>query len=83
MEPVNILDARNSLSQLVSAATNGDDVIIAKRGKPVVRLVAIENAPPTGDAIARWLTLNPVPAHAARPLSEIDAQIAAEREGWE
>jgi len=83
MQPVNILDARNSLSQLVSAATSGEDVVIAKRGKPVVRLVAIEEASPTGAALARWLTLNPVPPHAARTVVELDTQIAAEREGWE
>jgi prevent-host-death family protein len=85
MEPVNILDARNNLSQLVSAATNGDDVIIAKRGRPLVRLVPVEHdaAARTAESLAIWLTRNPPPPMAARETSELDAQIAAERDAWQ
>lgn len=38
---VNILDARNRLSQLIKAAQAGEDVVIANRGRPVARLSAI------------------------------------------
>lgn len=38
----NILEARNQLSKLVEAAQRGEDVVIANRGKAVVRLVKIE-----------------------------------------
>ncbi len=56
MEPVNILDARNRLSQLITAATNGEDVVIAKRGRPVVRIVPIvDDAANTGEALVQWL----------------------------
>lgn len=84
MEPVNILDARNRLSQLVAAASNGEDVVISKRGKPVVRIVAIEDdAPRTGAALAGWLSAHPLPAASVRTPQELDEQIAQERDAWD
>ncbi|HYP56971.1 MAG TPA: type II toxin-antitoxin system prevent-host-death family antitoxin [Beijerinckia sp.] len=44
----NVHDAKTNLSKLIEAALRGEEVIIAKAGKPVVRLVAIEEAPLTG-----------------------------------
>jgi prevent-host-death family protein len=38
---VNILEAKNQLSKLVKAALEGEDVIIANHGKPMVRLVKL------------------------------------------
>ena len=37
----NILEAKNQLSKLVQASLAGEDVIIANKGVPVVRLVKI------------------------------------------
>jgi len=37
----NISDARNRLSQLVDRAEAGEEIIIARRGRPAVRLVVI------------------------------------------
>jgi len=37
----NIHDAKNQLSQLVKRAQAGEEVVIAKRGQPVARLVAV------------------------------------------
>jgi prevent-host-death family protein len=37
----NMLDAKNQLSRLVQAALAGEDVVIANKGVPVVRLVKI------------------------------------------
>lgn len=42
---VNVAEAKAQLSKLLDAAAAGDDVVIARAGKPVARLVAIE-APP-------------------------------------
>ncbi|MEO7337825.1 MAG: type II toxin-antitoxin system prevent-host-death family antitoxin [Caldimonas sp.] len=42
---VNILEAKNQLSKLVKAALDGEDVIIANHGKPMVRLVKLAGAP--------------------------------------
>jgi prevent-host-death family protein len=36
---VNMLDAKNQLSKLVKAAENGANIVIARDGKPVARLV--------------------------------------------
>ena len=41
---VNVLEARNRLSQLIKAAQAGEEVVIANRGEPVVRLVAAMSA---------------------------------------
>jgi len=39
---MNVSEAKARLSELVSAAEQGDDVVIARAGKPVVRLVPVE-----------------------------------------
>jgi prevent-host-death family protein len=42
MPVVNVHAAKSQLSRLLDAATAGEEVIIAKAGKPVARLVPIE-----------------------------------------
>jgi len=42
METVNIHDAKTQFSRLVDAAAGGEEIIIAKAGKPTARLVAME-----------------------------------------
>lgn len=39
MQIVNIYQAKTQLSQLIQQAQQGQDVIIAKAGKPVVRVI--------------------------------------------
>ena len=39
---VNIHDAKTQLSKLIERACHGEEVVIAKAGKPVVRLIAVE-----------------------------------------
>jgi prevent-host-death family protein len=41
MQMVNIHDAKTNFSRLVDAASTGEEIIIAKAGKPVARLVPI------------------------------------------
>ncbi len=38
---LNILEAKNRLSELVRAARAGTEVVIAKNGRPLVRLVPV------------------------------------------
>lgn len=45
MPTVNIHEAKTHLSRLVEDAAKGDSFIIAKAGKPMVRVVALD-APP-------------------------------------
>ena len=42
MEIANIHEAKSQLSKLVEHAMNGEEVIIAKAGQPMVRLVPIQ-----------------------------------------
>jgi prevent-host-death family protein len=43
MRQVNIHEAKTHLSRLVEEAARGDEIIIAKAGKPVARLVAMND----------------------------------------
>lgn len=43
---MNLYEAKNQLSKLVNDALNGEEVIIAKNGKALVRLQPIEALPP-------------------------------------
>lgn len=45
MQQVNIHEAKTNLSKLVERAANGESFIIAKSGKPVVRVTAYSPAP--------------------------------------
>lgn len=42
MHPVNIFEAKTQLSKLVEKAEHGQDVVIARAGKPVARLTQLE-----------------------------------------
>jgi antitoxin (DNA-binding transcriptional repressor) of toxin-antitoxin stability system len=52
----NMLEAKNQLSKLVQAALAGEDVIIANKGVPVVRLVKV-GAPTFRRKPGAWSTL--------------------------
>jgi prevent-host-death family protein len=86
---VNILEAKNRLSQLIKSAQAGEDVVIANRGEPVARLVPMgkptenKDTVGSGPAIVAWLKAHPLPAHARRSAEEIDADVQAERDSWD
>ena len=42
METVNIYDAKTRLSQLVDLAAAGEDVVVARNGKPLVRITQLQ-----------------------------------------
>jgi prevent-host-death family protein len=42
METVNIYDAKTRLSQLVDKAASGEDVVVSRNGKPLVRITQLE-----------------------------------------
>lgn len=85
---VNILEAKNRLSQLIKSAQAGEEVVIANRGEPVARLVPTGRAsvPSEGtgsaQAILGWVRSHPLPAYARRSTEEIDAAIQEERDSW-
>lgn len=43
MEVVNIHQAKTNLSRLIEKAVNGEDFIIAKAGKPLVKVTRIDH----------------------------------------
>lgn len=71
MNTVNIYDAKTHLSELVQRAAAGEEIVIARNGKPAARLVALA-APaarrPGGWEGQVWM---------APDLDEADATIAA------
>lgn len=70
---MNISEAKARLSELLEAAASGDEVVIAKSGKAIARLVPIEAPEP------RKLGFFPldVPDRLFEPLSDDEA------DGWE
>jgi len=86
---VNILDAKNRLSQLIKSVQAGEEVVIANRGAPVARLVPA--VPPATESEARgsgrqlldWLSTHPLPRHLQRSHDEIETGIQEERAAWD
>ncbi|HRO15405.1 MAG TPA: type II toxin-antitoxin system prevent-host-death family antitoxin [Paracoccus sp. (in: a-proteobacteria)] len=46
MKTVNMHEAKTNLSRLVEAAVGGEPFIIARAGKPLVKVVQVEAEPP-------------------------------------
>ena len=74
---VNMLEAKTQLSKLVEAVLRGEEVVIANRGKPVVRLVKAE-APVIKRVAGAWegLMTEKQIDHAFSP--EVEAEMARE-----
>lgn len=58
---VNIHEAKTHLSRLIERAYAGEDIVIAKAGKPRVRLVKVEEAPRPRRVPGGWPELANVP----------------------
>ena len=74
---VNMLEAKTQLSKLVEAVLRGEEVVIANRGKPVVRLVKAE-APTIKRVAGAWegLMTEEEIDHAFSP--EVETEMARE-----
>lgn len=74
---VNMLEAKTQLSKLVEAALRGEEVVIANRGKPVVKLVKAE-VPAIKRVAGAWegLMTEAQIDHAFSP--EVEAEMARE-----
>lgn len=68
----NVADAKAHLSQLLDAALKGDDVIVARAGKPLVRLVPVD---PPATRVLGFLDL-------ATPDERFDPLDETELAGW-
>lgn len=65
---VNVQEAKTHLSGLLARVEAGEDIVIARGGQPVARLVAIEPAPRRKLGFLAWS----VPDSFLDPLSEAD-----------
>lgn len=56
-DQVNVQDAKTRLSELLVRVERGEEIVIARAGKPIARLTAIEALPPRIFGFAPWLKL--------------------------
>lgn len=49
---VNVAEAKARLSELIDAALDGEDIVISRRNKPLVKLIAVQ---PSSDVPVRGL----------------------------
>jgi prevent-host-death family protein len=73
-EVVNLYDAKAQLSRLIDRATAGEDILIGRAGKPLVRLVPVDELRPRQPGLLKGLS---VPEGLFDPLPE-DEQAAWE-----
>lgn len=73
---VNMLEAKTQLSKLVEAALRGEEVVIANRGKPVVKLVKADAPKKRQWGAWEGLMTDEQLDHAFSP--EVDAELARE-----
>jgi prevent-host-death family protein len=66
-ELVNLYDAKAHLSRLIDRATAGEDIVIGRAGKPLVRLVPVDNLRPREPGLLKGMT---VPDAVFDPLSD-------------
>lgn len=61
METVNLYEAKTNLSRLVERAAAGEEIVIAKAGRPLARLVAVNHrtAPRPLGLLAGQVVINP------------------------
>jgi len=80
---VNVLEARNRLSSLLAEVERGAEVVIARRGRPVARLVPATRRNSTGAGLLRWLDEHRDDRRDRRTAEEIAEIIQAERASWD
>jgi len=84
----NVLEARNQLSKLIEAAEAGEEVVIARRGKPVVRLTpvvegAVDETPGNPAWVAELFRNYEPDPEWAMTSEEADAYLKEERASWD
>ena len=73
---VNVQDAKTRLSELLKRVEAGEEIVIARAGKPIAELRPVE---PAQLVFGRFAHLGPVPDDAFAPLSE--EELAAWEDG--
>jgi prevent-host-death family protein len=74
---VNMLEAKSQLSKLVKAALDGEEVLIARDGEPVVRLVPVTSK----HGLSGWGALKSMKSKVDAGFTpEVEAEVARELE---
>ena len=72
MTVVNIAQAKATLSALVDRAAAGEEIVLARAGRPVARLTALPGAPQRQPGVARHWVLNDAALLAPTDPEDID-----------
>jgi prevent-host-death family protein len=57
VELVNIYEAKTKLSRLVDRAAAGEDIVIGRAGKPLVRLVPVDDMAPRQPGLLKGVVI--------------------------
>lgn len=69
---INIYEAKTHLSALVERAHNGEEIILAKGGKPMARLCPIEKTKKR--RAGRWVGTGAISKNFAKPLTDAELE---------
>jgi prevent-host-death family protein len=78
-ESVNVYEAKTHLSQLLDRAAAGEEIVIARAGRPVARLVALADSPPRRRSPGGWRGKVHISDDFDELPAEIDAAFGGER----
>ena len=78
-ESVNVYEAKTHLSQLIDRAAAGEEIVIARAGRPVARLVPLADAPSRRRTPGGWRGKVRISDDFDELSAEIDAAFRGER----
>jgi prevent-host-death family protein len=78
-ESVNVYEAKTQLSRLLDRAAAGEEIVIARAGRPVARLVALSDAAPQRRTPGAWRGKVRISADFDELPAEIEAAFGGER----
>ena len=78
-ESVNVYEAKTHLSQLLDRAAAGEEIIIARAGRPVARLVALPDSSSRRRTPGAWRGKVSIAADFDELPAEVDAAFRGER----
>ena len=78
-ESVNVYEAKTHLSQLLDRAAAGEEIVIARAGRPIARLMPLASAPARQRSPGRWRGKVRISDDFDELSAEIDAAFRGER----
>jgi prevent-host-death family protein len=78
-ESVNVYEAKTHLSQLLDRAAAGEEIVIARAGRPVARLVALAEPSPQPRVPGAWRGRVTIADDFDELPAEVDAAFRGER----